>query len=65
MNAGDLVQYSDPLVSGAIYRGIIVAGPKTAVTTVAPPIQWEVVWYDKRTRGWWNEEFLEVINENG
>ena len=64
MKIGDLVQYNEHLESGATYRGIIVAGPKRVDTIVGPPIQWEVVWYAAPTRGWWNEEFLEVINEN-
>ena len=64
MKIGDLVQYNEQLISGDIHRGIIVGGPKRVDTIVGPPTQWEVVWYNTLSRGWWNEEFLEVINEN-
>ena len=63
MKIGDLVKYNEQLESGAVHRGIIVDGPKRVDTIVGPPIQWEVVWYDTPTRGWWNEEFLEMVSE--
>ena len=63
MNIGDLVEYNEFRGKLEAHRGIIVAGPERANTTIDPPIQWEVVWYDTPTRGWWNEEFLELVSE--
>ena len=61
MKIGDLVKYN---ARAEVHRGIIVGGPKQVDTTVGPPTQWEVVWYDTSTKGWWNEEFLEVVSES-
>ena len=63
MKVGDLVQYNE-YTDEATHRGIIVDGPKRVDTIVGPPTQWEVVWYNTPSRGWWNEEFLEVVSEN-
>ena len=62
MKVGDLVKYNE-YAAEAVHRGIVVGGPKRVDTIVGPPIQWEVVWYDTPTRGWWNEEFLEMVSE--
>ena len=64
MKIGDLVKYSEfHHRLGEVHRGIIVDGPKRRSSIINPPIQWEVVWYDNRTRGWWNEESLELLSE--
>ena len=62
MKIGDLVKYNE-YTTEDVHRGIVVGGPKRVDTIVGPPIQWEVVWYDTPTRGWWNEEFLELVSE--
>ena len=63
MKVGDLVRYSENVQPMEFHRGIVVEGPRQCLEVVSRPIQWQVAWFEARTIGWWNEEFLEVISE--
>ena len=62
MKIGDLVRYVDEAHEKE-EQGVIVDGPKRALDRDPLPCQWQVVWIAARTKGWWNEGFLEVVSE--
>jgi len=64
MKIGDLVRWGDTTCGEQ--WGIIIGGPREGCQGNNQTRRYEVVWYTTKTEttGWWNESYLEVMNES-
>ena len=63
MKVGDLVGYIDE--DGQIdAKGIIVRGPWDTFKGNREVRQYQIVWYTCDSKGWWEEENLEILSES-